>query len=74
MKEKKDIVEVNIDKPKDSINEKIILFVVGVLVGAVISTGIFLVYTKTSNCKNHDNVRMQMNGGGMPSMRDGFNR
>ena len=34
-------------KKKDTTKEKIILFVIGVLVGAIISTAAFFVYTKT---------------------------
>ena len=38
--------------------DKIILFVIGVLVGAVIATGAFYIYTTTNkNCNNN-----QMNG------------
>ena len=50
--------------------EKIILFVIGVLVGAVISTGAFYIYTTMStNCSNDNNT--QMNGGQPPSMPNG---
>lgn len=46
--------------------EKIILFIIGLLLGAVISTGAFYVYTKTnSNCSNQNT---QMNGGTPPEM------
>ena len=42
-------------------NEKIILFIIGLLVGAVISTGAFYVYTTTSNtCNNNQTTRLLM--------------
>ena len=48
----------------------IIIFVIGVLVGAVIATGAFYIYTTTSNtCNNTQN--MEMNGGTPPSMPNG---
>lgn len=39
--------------------EKIIIFAIGLLVGAVLSTGAYLVFTKTSKC-NMDRNRMEM--------------
>ena len=48
--------------------DKIILFVIGVLVGAVIATGAFYIYTSTNNCNNQSN---QMNGGTPPEMPSG---
>ena len=50
--------------------EKLMLFVMGVLVGAVISTTAFYVYTTTSN-KGDSNIPTQMSGGNMPSMQNG---
>ncbi len=48
--------------------DKIILFVIGVLVGAVIATGAFYIYNKSNNnCNN-----TQMNGGQPPEMPSGF--
>lgn len=49
-------------------NSKIILFVIGVLVGAVISTAAFLVYTKTLGTGTSSDVsgQQQMQGGGTP--------
>ena len=44
----------------------ILLFVIGVLVGAVIATGAFFVYSKTTN--TNDNQQTQVNGGTPPSM------
>jgi len=50
--------------------EKILLFVVGVLVGAVVSTGAFYVYnnSKVGKCNNQT---MRMPGGAPPSMPGG---
>ena len=50
--------------------EKILLFVVGVLVGAVVSTGAFYVYnnSKVGKCNNQT---MRMPGGAQPSMPGG---
>ena len=46
--------------------EKILLFVIGVLVGAVIATGAFYIYSKnTNNCSSNNT---QMNGGQPPEM------
>ena len=64
-------------KKKDVTKEKIILFVIGVLVGAVISTAAFLVYTKTLGASSdNSSSSQQMPGGGgappeMPSGEDG---
>lgn len=49
--------------------DKMILFIIGVLVGAVISTGAFYVYTTTNNKCSSDNT--QMNGGQPPEMNNG---
>ena len=48
--------------------EKIILLIIGILVGAVISTGIFYIYT-TSN--NNCNSNTQMNGNTPPNISNG---
>ena len=55
-------------KKKDVTKEKIILFVIGVLVGAVISTAAFFVYTKTlgTSSSANDSSSQQMPGGGTP--------
>ena len=64
---------------KDVQKEKIILFVIGVLVGAVISTAAFFVYTKTlgAGSATSDSSSQQMPGGGtppeMPSGENGAN-
>lgn len=52
--------------------DKIILFVIGVLVGAVISTGAFYIYT-TTNTNKCNNSSTQMNGGQPPEMPSGQN-
>ena len=52
---------------KDTTKEKIILFVIGVLVGAVISTGAFFAYIKLAGVgTTSNNQSMQMPGGGTP--------
>ena len=51
--------------------DKIILFIIGVLVGAVISTGAFYIYTTASNSCNNSNQNTQMNGGQPPEMPSG---
>ena len=57
--------------------DKIILFIIGVLVGAIISTGAFYVYITANNSNNTNttnNNSMQMPGGTPPSMPDGNNQ
>ena len=45
--------------------DKILLFIIGVLVGAIIATGAFYAYTKaTTTCDN------QMHGGNPPDMQN----
>ena len=62
---------------KDAQKEKIILFVIGVLVGAVISTAAFFVYTKTlgtsSNTSGSSSQQMPGGGGTPPEMPSGEN-
>ena len=53
--------------------DKILLFIIGILVGAVIATGAFYVYTTTSNNNNCSNANTQMNGGTPPEMPSGQN-
>lgn len=54
--------------------DKIMLFVIGVLVGAVISTGAFYVYTTTNSSCNCNNQNTQMNNGEQPPEKpDGDN-
>ena len=52
--------------------DKIIIFVIGVLVGAVISTASFYVYS-TTNVNTNTNFNAQMNGGQQISMPGGQN-
>ena len=54
------------DGAKDGANQKIILFIIGVLVGAVISTGAFLVYIKVAGVGGSSNSSMQGGPGGTP--------
>ena len=57
----------NNTKKKDLVKGKIILFGVGVVIGAVISTATFFVYTLTSETDNTSCMSsQQMRGGGMP--------
>ena len=64
---------------KDVAKEKIILFAIGVLVGAVISTATFFVYVKTLGVSSNasGSSLQQMPGGGtppeMPSGENGSN-
>lgn len=51
--------------------DKVIMFIIGVLVGAVISTGAFFIYTKVSTCNTNNNQNTQMPGGTPPSMPNG---
>ena len=51
--------------------DKILLFVIGVLIGAVISTGAFYVYTTTSNSKECTNESSQNSGNQPPEMPSG---
>ena len=55
-------------KKKDTSKEKIILFVIGVLVGAVISTAAFFVYVKAlgTSSNTSGSSSQQMPGGGTP--------
>ena len=52
--------------------EKIMLFVIGILVGAVIATGAFYIYT-TTNSNDCNNQTTQMNGGIPPELPSGQN-
>lgn len=60
---------------KDTQKEKIILFVIGVLVGAVISTAAFFVYAKTlgTSSNTSGSSSQQMPGGTPPEMPSGEN-
>ena len=46
--------------------EKIIIFIIGVLFGAVLSTGAFYLYTINSDSYNSNNPSMQMKEGNRP--------
>ena len=49
--------------------DRILLFIIGLLLGAVIATGTFFVYTKaTTTCNNSNNTQAQMPGGAPTSM------
>ena len=59
---------------KDIAKEKIILFAIGVLVGAVISTGSFFAYIKLTGVGTSNTEQsMQMPGGTPPEMPSGEN-
>lgn len=63
------------NEKKDVAKEKIILFVIGVLVGAVISTVAFFVYTKTlgTSSDTGSSASRQMPGGTPLEMPSGDN-
>ena len=59
---------------KDSAKEKIILFIIGVLLGAVISSVAFFISVKTLGIGNSNNTSsQQMQGGTPPEMPSGEN-
>ncbi len=60
---------------KDITKEKIVLFVIGVLIGAVISTAAFFVCVKTLGIgsRSSDSSSQQMPGGTPPEMPSGQN-
>lgn len=51
--------------------DKIIIFVIGLLVGAVIATGAFYVYTTTTNSCNSSNQNTKVISGQPPEMPSG---
>ena len=53
--------------------DKILLFIIGLLSGAIISTGIFYIYLATNDSNSCDNnkIQMQMHGGQPPEMQNG---
>ena len=53
--------------------DKIIMFIIGLLVGAIISTGAFYIYTTTSNNCDCSSQNTMMNGGEPPQMPNGEN-
>ena len=62
------------DNKKDGAKEKIIIFVVGVLFGAIIATGAFLICVNTLGVNNSNTQStQQMQGGTPPEMPSGQN-
>ncbi len=51
--------------------EKVIIFIVGLLLGAIISTGSIYFYTVANSSNNNQGSRIEMNGGTPPSMPNG---
>lgn len=51
--------------------DKIMIFVIGFLAGAVVATGAFLIYTKVNNSSSCNNQSERMNGGNPPEMPNG---
>lgn len=50
--------------------EKIVIFIIGLLLGTIISTGSIYLYTVANSSNNNDQNTM-MNGGNPPSMPNG---
>ena len=48
--------------------DSILVFIIGLLLGAVISTGAFYVYSTTTNTCNNNNQSMEMGGGNQGQM------
>ena len=48
---------------KDIFKEKLLVFIIGLLLGAVIATGAFVVCTKTCHSSGHRQEVMQLPGG-----------
>lgn len=66
----------NKDGKKDAVREKIIMFVIGVLVGAVIASTAFLICVKTlgvGSSSDSGGSSQQMPGGTPPEMPSGEN-
>lgn len=53
--------------------DKIIIFIIGLLLGAIISTGSIYFYTVATNATNHNQPQMQAPGGTPPEMPNGQN-
>ena len=53
--------------------DKIIILIIGILIGAVITTGAFYAYTKVNSSNDCANQAPEMNGGTPPEMPDGQN-
>lgn len=58
---------------KDIMGEKIIIFIIGLLLGAVIATGAFMVCTKTCHNKGSRGEIMQLPNGNQPSTNNNQN-
>ena len=56
---------------KDIMGEKIIIFIIGLLLGAIIATGAFMVCTKTCHNNGDKQEVMQLPNGNQPSMNNG---
>ena len=52
--------------------EKILLIIIGMLLGAIIATGGFYIYNKSNTC-DVNNQQMHMNGGQPPELPSGEN-
>ena len=50
--------------------DKIMIFIIGLLLGSVITTGAFFVYSKSTNCNNQ---QIEMSGGTPPEMPNSQN-
>jgi hypothetical protein len=51
-----------------NMKDKILIFIIGVLIGAVITTGAFYIYSKTVTCNN---TQQQAPGGTPPEKPEG---
>ena len=58
------------NKKKDTVKEKLIIFTIGVLIGAIISTGAFFAYIKLAG-NNNSGQSMQMPSGAPPEIPGG---
>ena len=58
---------------KDETRGKIILFAIGVLIGAVIASAAFLICVNSLGANNNSGTSMQMPGGGTPPEMPGGN-
>lgn len=55
----------------DILKDKIMIFIIGVLVGAVLATGAFFIYTKLSSNNAISNQTQQIPSGNPPEMPNG---
>ena len=63
--EMKDRVQTPRENYKDGVKEKVLLFIIGVLAGAVISTGAFFAYIKLAGLRTTSGQAAMMQGGQM---------